>query len=203
MDDMNNLWSTINTNSPPIPGFTPPLLLAGAYPQATFATDATALSTAFTAVTTADQNAQLSRESRNQLFEPIYQRLLQYRQAVVAAFPPGDPLIDSLPRLTPPAGATPQAVVLSGAWDAGIVMGHLEWTASTRTDLQEYSVRYHPGPRYKAAEEQVVQSIAPGTLEFDTNFGLAASGSVAYFKVYVVTDTGNEKGSNAVRIARP
>ncbi len=36
-----------------------------------------------------------------------------------------------------------------------------------------------------------------------TAFGLVASGAVAWFKVYVVTTTGNEKGSAAVKVIRP
>lgn len=46
-------------------------------------------------------------------------------------------------------------------------------------------------------------SALPGTLEFLTDFGLPAQGSVAWFKVYVVTTTSNEKGSNAVKVVRP
>jgi hypothetical protein len=40
-------------------------------------------------------------------------------------------------------------------------------------------------------------------LEFLTLSGLAASGDVATFKVYVILTTGNEKGSNTVTITRP
>jgi hypothetical protein len=202
MDDMSSLWLTINTNSPAVPGFTPPLTLSGTYTQALFATDATALSTAFTTLTTADQNAQLSRQLRDQLFEPIYQRLKQYRLAVVGRFPAGDPIIDSLPKLTPAAGTTPAAVQLSASWDGGSSMAELVWSASLDPDLDYYSVRYHPGPKYKASEEQTVDSVIAGTETFSTDFGLPASGSVAWFKVYVVTTTGNEKGSNAVKVVR-
>ena len=203
MDDMSNLWTAINTNTPPITGFTPPLTLAGMYNVATFGTDSGNLKTAFTGLITADQNAQVGREQRDNLFEPIYQRLKQYRQAVIGKFPPGDPLIDSLPLLTPPAGATPDAVNASGVWDPGASEAVISHTASSRTDLDHYSLRYHPGPRYRASEEQVVANQPPELLEFHTVFGLVASGSVAFFKVYVVTDTGNEKGSNVVRIQRP
>jgi hypothetical protein len=33
--------------------------------------------------------------------------------------------------------------------------------------------------------------------------GLAASGNVATFKVYVITSTSNETGSNTVKVTRP
>lgn len=202
MDDMASLWLSVNANSPAVVGFTPPLVLSGSYTQALFNTDATALSTAFTSLTTADQSAQLSRQQRDQLFEPMYQRMKQYRQAVVGAFAPGNPLIDSLPALTPAAGSTPAAVQLSASWNGGTDMADLVWGVSADPDLDFYSIRYHPGPKYKAAEEQTVDSVIAGTQTFSTDFGLPAPGSVAWFKVYVVTTTGNEKGSNAVKVVR-
>lgn len=202
MDDMNSLWVAINLNSPAVPGFTPPLKLSSTYLQANFATDMAALSTAFTDLITADQSAQLARQQRTQLFEPIYQRLKQYRLAVPATFAAGHPLIDSLPALTPPAGSTPDAVQLSASWNSGTDMADLVWGVSADPELDFYSIRYHPGPRYKAAEEQLVGTVPAGTQTLATDFGLPASGSVAWFKVYVVTSTGNEKGSNAVKVVR-
>lgn len=71
LDDMSNLWTTINANAPAVPGFTPPLILGGPYPIATFTTEKTALDTAFTNVATTDQNLQQSRELRDKLFEPV------------------------------------------------------------------------------------------------------------------------------------
>lgn len=203
MDDQSNLWTTINTNFPPIAGFTPPLLLASGYTVALFNTERSALDAAFTAVTTADQNLQLAQQQRTQTFEPIYERLKQYRQVCVATFAPGHPLLDSLPRLTPAAGDTPAPVNLLGIWSVPDTAGKLDWTPSLDPDLDYYSIRYHPGPRYKADGEQVVTSVLPGTTTLLTTFGLVASGSVAWFKVYVVTTTGNEKGSNAVKVVRP
>jgi len=203
MDDMANLWATINTNIPAVPGFTPPLKLSGAYLQATFATEATALSTAFTAVSNADIGLRNSREARNIAFAPVYQRMKQYRLAVAAALPPGHPLASSIPALTPPPGATPAPVQLSASWNSGTDMADLVWSTSLDPSLAEYSIRYHPGPRYKAAEEQTVDSVPAGTTAFSTDFGLPAPGSVAWFKVYVVLTTGNEKGSNAVKVVRP
>lgn len=202
MNDMANLWATINTNNPPITGFTPPLVLSGAYNQAAFVAEQTAMDAAFTAVDTTDQNLRNSREQRDILFRPMYERMKQYRLLVAAALPPGHALSQTIPALTPAPGSTPDPVSLSGSWNAGTDMGDLVWTASAEPDLDYYSVRYHPGPRYKAGEEQTVDSVPAGTEEFSTDFGLVAPGSVAWFKVYVVTTTGNEKGSNAVKITR-
>ena len=82
-------------------------------------------------------------------------------------------------------------------------MAKLVWSVSADPDLDYYSIRYHPGPRYKASEEQTIAAVPAGTEEYLTIEGLAAEGSVAWFKVYVVLTTGNEKGSLAVKIIRP
>ena len=45
-------------------------------------------------------------------------------------------------------------------------------------------------------------SRAGATVSLVTNFGLTVAGAVKYFKVYVVTDDDNEKGSNSVKVTR-
>jgi hypothetical protein len=203
MADMLDLWTAINTNSPAVPGFTPPLLLSGAYAVAGFNTEKNALDAAFTAIGTTQIGLEAARETRDLFFHTLYLKMKAYRLTVAAALPVGSPLAGTIPALTPPPGATPEPVNLSGSWSAPDVKAALVWSASTRPDLDHYSVRYHPGPRYKADEEQTVSLVLPGTTDFLTDFGLAASGSVAWYKVYVVTTTGNEKGSNAVKVIRP
>ena len=51
--------------------------------------------------------------------------------------------------------------------------------------------------------EQVAGMVQPGTLHFETESGLVSAGLKAVFKVFVVLTTGNERGSNAVKIERP
>lgn len=201
LDDISNLWTRINA-APPA-GFTGPLTLTGGYTLATFNADITALRNAFSAVITAETAATFARRQRDAALAPVRTRLVQYRAAVTGAFTSGHPLIASLPALTPPAGATPDPVTLSGVWDATQQRAVLTWEPSTAPDLAHYSVRYHPGPRYRASEEQTITQVPPGTHTFVTNFGLVASGSVSWFKVYVVLSTGNERGSNAVKVIRP
>lgn len=201
LDDMANGWSRINT-APPA-GFTPPLLLAGGYNLATFNTDATALKAAFTAVYAAFQDAETGKDERDAVFLPIRARLAQYRGAIQGRFAKTDPIYQSLPLLYPPAGRTPLGVPLTGEWADPPETGRLTWGESTDPDLDHYSVRYSPGTSYKSKDEEVVASVPPGTLTYDTLTGLAAPGSQAWFKVYVVLTTANEKGSNAVKIVRP
>lgn len=200
LDDAKDVWTRLNAAPPS--GFVGPLLMVGPYPVAQFTADITALRTAFTLVSTNDVSASFARKQRDQLISTIRPKLSQYRQAVAGVFAAGNPLITSLPALTPPAGSTPAAVNLSGVWVTLTSEAQLTWSASDNPDLDHYSVRYHPGPRYKAAEEQSVDVVPAGIETFATDYGLAAPGSISWYKVYVVTSTGNEKGSNAVKVIR-
>ena len=61
-----------------------------------------------------------------------------------------------------------------------------------------------PGPDYSSDDEIVVSSVpasAPRIL--NTAAGLSAPGVTAGFKVYVITTTGNKRGSNPVYVDRP
>ena len=200
LDDTVTLWTRFNTSPPP--GFAGPLLLTGSYALATFVADVAALRTAFANITSTAEAATFARKTRDAAIIPLRARLVQYRQAVAGSFPAGSALIASLPRLSPRRGSTPKAVILTGEWNALYNVARLIWTASPAADLAHYSIRYHPGPRYKAAEEQAVDSAPAGIQTLNTPTGLVAPGSVAWFKVYVVTGTGHEKGSNPVRVVR-
>ena len=46
-------------------------------------------------------------------------------------------------------------------------------------------------------------TIDPGTLTITTDEGLLTPGATMRFKLYVVLNTGNERGSNVVEITRP
>lgn len=201
LDDMKSLWTNINA-SPPA-GFTGPLALSNTYLIASFTAHVALLRTAYTATSQADTAATFARKNRDAAIAVVKEKMVMYRQAVAGSFTAGHPLIVSLPAVSPPAGSTPPAVSLSGSWNVGDSLANLVWSASSSPSLDHYSIRYHPGPTYKASEEQSVTTVAAGTELLDTAYGLPASGSVAWFKVYVVTSTGNEKGSNAVKITRP
>jgi hypothetical protein len=200
LDDMANGWSRINARPPS--GFTAPLTLTGGYTLALFQTEVAALRTAYGMVTSANEAARFARDQRDEMVSRLRQRLVQYRQTVLGTFAAGHALLTSLPALSPPAGSTPEAVRLSGTWDAQQGQAVMTWTASPAADLKHDAVRYHAGPRYRAAEEQAVMMVAKTETRLATDFGLAASGSSAWFKVYVVTQTENERGSNAVRVVR-
>jgi hypothetical protein len=113
-------------------------------------------------------------------------------------------LVQSLPRLTPEPGSTPAAVTITVEWVASTQMAKITWSASTAADLYQYEIRFCAGPTYNTDVESVIGNVSPmAPREFFTDAGLVTVGNVASFKVYVITTTGNEKGSNDVAVTRP
>ena len=130
--------------------------------------------------------------------------LKNYRLALPTMFAQGHALAQSLPRLSPLPGATPQPVTLAGQWLAASSQAQLTWTASNDPNLLEYEVRFCSGADYTSDDETVIANIpAASPRELLTDTGLTASGLVASFKVYVRLTSGNERGSNTVQITRP
>lgn len=201
MDDFEHLWTQINADPPD--GFSAPMLLSGGYTLAMFTAINTALRTTFTAVTQTDQDVDRLRDERDLIYFQIRDELVLYRQAVEGMFPAGHPLIESLPRVSPLPGHTPDPVSLSGDWNAGTLKADLSWTASADPDLASYSIRRSGATPYDPTTEVVVDSVLPGVLSLSTNAGLVTPGATMGFKVYVVLSTGNERGSNAVPIEHP
>ena len=199
--DHLDIWTDINASPPP--GFTPPLVLNGPYPIATFTTDKSDLETTFQNLTLSEQDVDRELQEREAKYLAIRDKLVLYREAVMGSFPANHPLVLSIPRLTPLPGHTPDPVVLTGVWNAGTSMADLSWTASPDPDLEEYELRREGSTPYNGNLEQVVESFPPGTLQFSTNTGLTVPGSTMGFKVYVVLNTANERGSNAVTVSRP
>ncbi len=205
LDDVAALWTSVNalpaTGAGSVPGFTPPLLLLGSYPIATFNTELAALRTAYLAVSNAQVNAKIARERRDVLLPNLRLRMEQYRKAILALYPPTDPFVQSLPALTANSAATPAPVSASGRWDATLGKGVITIIPSDNPNLDYYSVRSSPAP-YSAKNETVIGRIEKGQTEFQTTSGLAAVGSELHARVYVVLTTGNEKGSATVKIIR-
>lgn len=203
LDDMESLWTRANVLAP-TPGFTPPLLLLGSYALATFSADLVLLRAAFKAATTRDVELRVKRGEREDLENVIYPVLKSYRESMPTFFAADHALVTTLPRLTPEPGSTPDAVVATGVWDAATAQAKLTWPASTAADVERLEVRWSPGSTYSSDDESVLGSVAPDApQEFATAQGLGAAGAVAVFRVYVVTATGNEKGSNTVKVTRP
>lgn len=202
VDDIGTLWSRVN-GAVGILGFTPPLLLLGAYPLVDFNTALAGLKAQFSTASTEEVLVTLKLAERNAIQDIIYPWLKSYRQVLPTYFAANSPLVASLPKLTPDAGATPDAVLANGVWNVPTTQGKLTWAASTDVNLAEYEVRWSPGTTYDSTIEVVLGTIAPGApREFFTTQGLGTAGAVSVFKVYVKTTTGNERGSNTVKITR-
>jgi hypothetical protein len=84
-------------------------------------------------------------------------------------------------------------------WDTAELQGKLVWDESEEAELKECQVRYSPG----TDEDTILAHISPTEpREYLTLEGLTNPGNTALFKIYVILDTGNEKGSNTVSITR-
>lgn len=197
MVDALNLWTRINASGTAIQ-------LVGGYDDTEFSDDIGYLREEYVTWTKAGSDLRLARAQRNKLQDEIYPILKQYRQIIPGKFAAGSVFIETLPRLSPLPGATPKAVNASGVWDAAETKARLTWEASDNADLKEYQVRYTPGDDYDEDDEAVVATILPGSpLELLTDAGLTQPGASSSFKVYVIVNTGNEKGSATMVITRP
>lgn len=200
LDDIGNLWALINAD----PATPSPASLLGGYLVAAFLANVTALETSSTTLNIARSNTKIAIEERNDLQDSIYEILKNYRQVMPTFFASDHALVQSLPRLTPEPGSTPAAVTINVVWDPVLLKAKITWSASTAADLFQYEIRFSVGPTYDTDTESVIGNVSPtAPREFLTDAGLAADGNVASFKVYVITTTGNEKGSNDVAITRP
>lgn len=203
-DDMASLWAKINADTT-TPGFTAPLTLAGAYALAGFTVDLAGLRTGFKTVTNTESDARLARERRDQQLDDVRERLNQYRSAVEANFTPGDPLLETLPALSPTSGGSsggPDAVVAEGQWDDVALQAQISWSASSDPDLDLYQLRTAPGPSYDELNETLVEILPADVTNAATAEGLGNPGDSALFRVYVVLTNGDESGSNVVSVTR-
>ena len=202
MDDISTLWAKINA-AVGIPGFTAPLLLLGGYTLAEFNTALALLKTQFETAHKEDFLVSFKIKERNRMQDLIYPILKAYRLAVPTKFAATDPLVVTLPKLTPEAGSTPDAVLANGLWNVPTTQAKLTWDASTSPDVVQVEVRWSPGPTYDASQEVVLANLAPtDPREYFTTQGLLANGDVSNFKIYVLTSSGHERGSNTVKITR-
>ncbi len=200
--EMERLWSRINADAT-LPGFTPPLLLPVGYTIANFITELAALRAAYLAVAVPEDNLRFARAQRDPLLSAAFERMKQYRLALPGALPAGNPLLDTVPALTPLPGSTPDAVILTAVWNATTVQANLNWTASTDPALATYQVRACPGPVWDAGNASSQGTYQPAVLAISTTYLLQSPGDQATFKVMVQLSTGNERSSNAVTVSRP
>jgi hypothetical protein len=201
---VSTLWRKVNAIASPPAGVQLPLTLHGGYTLARFDADRDDLRAAYRALSDVEVEGRLAWGARNALQDEIYDALKCYRMKVPTAVRDRQALIESLPALTPAPGRTPAAVRVQVAWDATLGKARVTWEASTDPDLRYYELRGVPGDDYATDDEAVLAVVAPtAPREALEDFALTAPGLTAGFKVYVVLQTGNEKGSDAVYVTRP
>lgn len=199
MDAAESLWEHINADAA-----IADISLLGNYTLIMFQANLTTLKNAYKTWHNAGIALSIAIEERNDVQDEIYAILLNYRKLLPTNFVKTHALVESLPRLTPLPGSTPNAVTAHGEWVPATQQAKITYSASDAADIVRYELRFCPGPDYNTDLESVVASLDPADpREFLTNAGLTAPGNVASFKVYVITDTGNEKGSNPVVITHP
>ncbi|MDX2111853.1 MAG: hypothetical protein SFY80_16610 [Verrucomicrobiota bacterium] len=181
-----------------------PFLLSNGVSLEQFTTKVTALQVSGVAVIMAQGAVRNSAASRRQFIkETIRPRLTEYRQLVKALYPRNHIFVVTLPRLNPPPGSTPDAVTLRGGWDVTGQMAALIWTACKHPDLEAYEIRVCLDTVYHADEDEVVGRVSKDTLHYTTTYGLADHEDRAVFRVYAITKTGRERGSNNLMVIRP
>ena len=138
----------------------------------------------------------LARAERDALERRVRGVLVTYAQAVLAQFGAASNITESLPRLSPIPWHTPQAVVLSGVYDAETQSARLEWGASEDPKLVSYQIRQCAGGIYAKKTERVVATVRKD--EVLQAVVRQVPGAVMCYKVYVLLSTGNERGSRPV-----
>lgn len=199
LDDLADVWDRYDTAHAGAP-----LTLMGGYTFTNYGAALDELKLAYPAWASAKHALALARAKRTETENKIRAILVQYRQRIPSEFPEGSAILETLPRLTPPAGSTPDAVVLSGTWNPATTQADLAWSPVTDESVTTLELRATAGPEYDAEDESIVASFPAGTTPpaWSGLWGLAAPGTATTFKLYSLTAEGNEHGSNAVTITR-
>ena len=202
MGAMMTLWAKLNAGPAPA-GLTLPLVLSGNMSQGGFASLASALQFAYANEQDKEQTVIIARAKRNIIQDGAYEIMLAYRETVppkVSQFPE---LVETLPRLSPLPGHTPEAVNSSAIYVAPN-SSKVVYDASPDAMLHTYQLRGNVGEDYSDEDAVVIATNVPGApREFITPFGLNQPGAKVALKVYVTLTTGNEAGSGAMFVERP
>ncbi len=200
--DMMTLWAKINAGPAPA-GVTLPLTLPDGAVQGAFASAVSALQFTYAEEQLKVQEVALARSKRNLIMEQAYLVMKLYREAVptkLSAFPQ---LVDTLPRLSPTPGHTPEAVNASAIFQAP-ESSRVVYEESIDGMLARYELRGHVGEEYHEEDAVVIASRLPEEpREFVSTFGLTQAGAQVALKVYVILTTGNEAGSAPLLVQRP
>ena len=198
------LWEKLNAGPAPAGVSLPLVLVPGNTTVAEFSSAVAALQSAYAEEQDKEQLVIISRAKRDRLQDAAYAVMKAYRESVpgsnVAQFPE---LVETLPRLSPLPGHTPEAVNASAVFEAPN-LAKVVYEASTDRLLHSYELRGNVGQTYSAEDAVVIATHGPNELrEFVAPFGLNQPGAEVALKVFVILTTGNEAGGAAMFVQRP
>lgn len=206
---LRQIWTKLNADT--TLGIALPVTLEGGYTVEEFATQiapvapgAVGLKSSFDALREVEGQVKWEREVRNDMQEVLYALMKAYRQMVGTKFLEGNAILDALPALTPPQGATPPAVVIAVTWDAATMKAKIALVGPVPAGVTELEVRGVPGSSYVADDENVLGTIPlGGPLFFLTDTYHQMPGQSGTYRVFTSNSEGNEAGSNEGTATRP
>ena len=207
--DMKSLWAKLNAAPAPA-GLTLPIILQVGTPElpetvtlAQFNTMLDLLVQRYQEHGDAEQALTLARSRRDKTMKFIRAVLISYRTAVLPKIAGNQPLIDTIPRVTPEPGHTPDPVQVSAAFVApNKAVG--SYTESDDGDFKDYQIVAAVGEDATLEDAIPLETRTARTpAPFETTFGLGAPDSAISLWVIVRTKDGNERASDKVVVHRP
>jgi hypothetical protein len=193
-------WEMMNAATA-VPNFTPPLLGRDGLTREQFDTQVAEFRSKIQALDALDDGLPILRQQRDNAAREVKDIFGEYRRAILALYAENSPFVQTLPTINAPStGTTPAPVVLSVTVDTVNHTAQASWTASEAPNLARYSFRISAGPRYKSDDEAVIGDLNPDVRQFSVPAHYLPAGSTVWGKVYVVTEEGREKGSNAEKL---
>ncbi len=179
------------------------MLLGDNTEQGVFASTLSALCFAFGDMESKEVLLQLARGERNVTLRKAYEVMKFYREVAPGKYALHPEMIETMPRLTPVPGHTPERVNASAVFEAPS-QSKIVHDASTDSRLSHYELRGNAGDAYNEQDAVLIASHEPEEpREFLTSFALTQPGGKAAFKVFVVLTSGNEAGSAEMVVQRP
>jgi len=189
------LWDRANAGAAPS-GLVLPLVLSGGFARADLAGLMAELQAVQEEMETADLELRLGRAARNLLQARLRRVLQQYRALVPLQFGEDSITAETLPRLYPKPGHTPDRPQASLTVIGDPPVWQVTWQPMEQEPLKCWQIRRSPGPRYLKNRERVVATLPPDAERlWSTPATLAAGG---FYRVYAVLETENERGSRTL-----
>ena len=199
---MMTVWGKMNEGPAPA-GVTLPVVLGDNTDHGTFSSALASLIFSYADMESKEVLLQLARGERGVTERKAYDVMRLYREVAPGKYALHPEMIETLPRLTPLPGHTPERVNASAMFEAPN-HSKIVHDASTDAMLSHYELRGNAGDEYNEEDAVVIASHEPDEpMEFVTAFALTQPGAKAAFKVFVVLTTGNEAGSAEMVVERP